>query len=264
MSDYTARPYILAEATWKETRSNDYSVAVLPWGATEAHNFHLPYGTDTIQVENICAGASKRAFENGVHVMCLPVIPFGVNSAQKNLPFHIDIKPSTQFILLKDIVESLEAQKIKRLLVVNGHGGNSFSHMIRELYTQSSTIVACTTWFTLASAKDFFIEPGDHADEMETSVMMHLCPHLVKPISEAGEGIKKNLLPETFQNGLAWTQRGWLGVTTDDTGVGNPKLASGKKGEAFLAEAVTKLTQVIVDFSRIQLKDVGKNNTKDL
>ena len=47
------RPYLLSEATWKSVRDTRYDVAVLPWGATEAHNFHLPYGTDNIETEAI-------------------------------------------------------------------------------------------------------------------------------------------------------------------------------------------------------------------
>ena len=55
------RPYVLAETTWKTVRENDYSVAILPWGATEAHNYHLPYATDNIQAEQVAIRAAERA-----------------------------------------------------------------------------------------------------------------------------------------------------------------------------------------------------------
>ena len=52
------KPYLLAEATWKTVRDTHYHVAVLPWGATEAHNYHLPYGTDNYETEHIAAEAA--------------------------------------------------------------------------------------------------------------------------------------------------------------------------------------------------------------
>ena len=55
------RPHILAESTWKAVRETPYEVAVLPWGATEAHNLHLPYGTDTLQSERVAAEAARLA-----------------------------------------------------------------------------------------------------------------------------------------------------------------------------------------------------------
>ena len=67
-----ARPYILNELTWKTVRDTRYEVAVLPWGATEAHNFHLPYATDTIQCEAIAAQAAQRAWEANTRIVVLP------------------------------------------------------------------------------------------------------------------------------------------------------------------------------------------------
>ena len=52
------RPWILAETNWKEVEATDYDVVVLPWGATEAHNYHLPYSTDVVQCDQIAAEAA--------------------------------------------------------------------------------------------------------------------------------------------------------------------------------------------------------------
>ena len=65
----TARPYILAESTWKTVDATPYDVAILPWGATEAHNYHLPYATDTIQCDALSAEAARRAWERGAKVV---------------------------------------------------------------------------------------------------------------------------------------------------------------------------------------------------
>ena len=65
------RPYVLAETTWHTVKNTDYEVAILPWGATEAHNYHLPYATDTIQCDYIAAEAARLAWERDAKVVVL-------------------------------------------------------------------------------------------------------------------------------------------------------------------------------------------------
>ena len=60
-----SRPYILAESHWGTVRDTRYDVAILPWGATEAHNFHLPYSTDVIECEVLAAESARLAWERG-------------------------------------------------------------------------------------------------------------------------------------------------------------------------------------------------------
>ena len=57
------RPWVLNEASLAVTREIDYEVAILPWGATEPHNLHLPFGTDTLQAEAVAAEAARLAWE---------------------------------------------------------------------------------------------------------------------------------------------------------------------------------------------------------
>ena len=72
------RPHVLGEVTWKEVQASSYEVAVLPWGATEAHNYHLPYGTDNYESRWIAEGAAEIAWKQGAKVVVLPTVPFGV------------------------------------------------------------------------------------------------------------------------------------------------------------------------------------------
>jgi creatinine amidohydrolase len=76
------RPYILSETHWPEVKATPYTLAVLPWGACEAHNFHLPYGTDIIEAEHVAAEAARLAWQKGAKLTVLPAIPFGVNTGQ--------------------------------------------------------------------------------------------------------------------------------------------------------------------------------------
>src|SRR2546422_10857384 len=87
------RPFILNELTWKTVRDARYEVAVLPWGATEAHNRHLPYSTDNIETERIAALAAGHAWQLGARVVVLPVVPFGVNTLQLDIPLCLNLNP---------------------------------------------------------------------------------------------------------------------------------------------------------------------------
>src|SRR2546422_5560138 len=103
MPPLPSRPYILNELTWKTVRDARYEVAVLPWGATEAHNLHLPYSTDNVETERIAALAARHASERGARVVVLPVVPFGVNAGQLDIPLCLNLNPSTQALLLRDV-----------------------------------------------------------------------------------------------------------------------------------------------------------------
>src|SRR3954469_7306697 len=121
-----ARPFVLAETTWKTVDATPYEVAVLPWGATEAHNYHLPYATDNVQSEHVAIRAAERAWNNGARTVVLPTVPFGVNTTQLDIKLCINMNPGTQALVLRDIISSLDGQGVPKLLVVNGHGGNDF------------------------------------------------------------------------------------------------------------------------------------------
>ena len=78
--------FVLAEQTHQFIRSQKWEVAVLPFGATEPHNFHMPYGTDNFQVEELGRRAVGRAYERGAKVLLLPTMPFGVNTNHLKVP----------------------------------------------------------------------------------------------------------------------------------------------------------------------------------
>src|SRR4051812_29924251 len=115
------RPYLLAETNWKNIKDVKFDLAILPWGATEAHNYHLPYSTDVIEADQIAAASAKTAWEKGAKIIVLPTIPFGVNTGQSDILLDINLNPSTQFAILTDIIEVLNRQKIYKLLILNSH-----------------------------------------------------------------------------------------------------------------------------------------------
>ena len=232
------RPYILAETNWKSVRDTRYDVAILPWGATEAHNYHLPYGTDVIESDAVAAESARRAWERGTRVLVLPCIPFGVNTGQLDIPFCMNMNPSTQAAVLADVTSVLDAHGVGKLVILNGHGGNDFRLMIRELQPKVRLFLCMINWYSCLDPKPFFTEPGDHAGELETSMVQHLAPDLVLPLDEAGDGRARRFAVAGLRDGWAWAPRRWTKVT-DDTGVGNPKAATAEKGAKYL-DAVTE------------------------
>src|SRR5438445_5993344 len=98
-----SRPYVLAETTWKTVDATPYGVAILPWGATEAHNYHLPYATDNIQAEQIALRAAERAWSRGARVVVLPTVPFGVNTTQLDIKLCLHLHTGTQAAALGDL-----------------------------------------------------------------------------------------------------------------------------------------------------------------
>lgn len=249
------RPYILAETNWKEIKDRSVEVAVLPWGATEAHNYHLPYGTDNYQIEAIAAEAGKIAWEKGARIMILPNVPFGVNTGQADIVLDMNIYPSTQLAILSNLIEVLNRQGIYKLVVLNGHGGNNFKTALRELGLKyPKMLLVSTDFFKVVNKSDFFEEPGDHADEMETSLMMHLHADLVLPLEEAGEGKEKKSKIRGIREGWAWSERAWSKVTRD-TGIGNPKKATKEKGEEFFNAVSEKIAELFLDVAKVEIND---------
>ena len=164
------KPYILQETNWKQVKSEKYDVALIPWGATEPHNYHLPYGTDTLETTKIAETAAGRAWDKNAKVMVLPTIPFGVqNPGQIELPFCLHIPPSTQRVIFGDLVKALSNQGIKKIILLNGHGGNDFKPLIREIQADNMDVfLGLMEWFKLIDIADLFEDAGDHAGEMET------------------------------------------------------------------------------------------------
>ncbi len=249
------QPHILAEACYRDIEKTRYEVAILPWGATEAHNYHLPYGTDIFEADAFARKSAQIATTRGARIIVLPTIPFGVNTTQLDINLTINMNPSTQMAVLRDVASSLEQHGVRKLLILNSHGGNDFKQMIRELHTQHEIFICAANWFRSLDLRSYFDEPGDHADEMETSVMMHIAPHLVLPLSEAGTGAQRKSKITAFREGWAWSPRRWTQVT-NDSGIGNPRAATAEKGKKYFDDVTAKLAQLIVELDSADINDL--------
>lgn len=246
------RPWLLAESTWAEVRETRYDVAVLPWGATEAHNLHLPYATDTISAAAASEASAKIAWEQGARVIVLPAVPFGVHTGQLDIPLCLNANPSTQFALLRDLADSVHRAGIRKLVIVNGHGGNEFRGVIRELQAHLPVFICTLNWYQAADARQFFVDPGDHAGALETSAMRHLAPGIVRPDSVAGPGKARRFRLAALREGWAWAPRKWTSVT-DDTGVGDPRGATAELGAAHFKAATERIGAFLTELAAADL-----------
>lgn len=250
------RPYILEETNWKAVKHSETELVVLPWGATEAHNYHLPYSTDTLLGGQIAAEAARIAYERGAKLMVLPTVPFGVHTGQPDITLNINMNPGTQFIVLKDLITVLDRQGIYKLVILNAHGGNDFKQMIRELnLVFPKMFLSQCHWFAIPGTEQYFEDLGGHGAEIETSLMLHLFPQLVLPLSEAGNGEAAIFSVPALNSNWAWAERQWSKVTKD-TGIGNPALATAEKGEVFF--------KVITEMIGTFFFDLAKTSSDDL
>ena len=250
------RPWLLAESNWKQIKEARIDLAILPWGATEAHNYHLPYSTDTLLATHVAAESARLAWEKGARLTVLPTIPYGVNTGQFDIQLDINLNPSTQFLILQDIVENLNRHNIHKLLILNSHGGNDFKQMIRELGLKyPNMFISSTNYYQAIVELDYFEKAGEHAGEMETSLMMHLEPQLIKPLSEAGNGKDKKFNISAFNEKWAWAERKWSQVTAD-TGIGDPSLSSAPKGETAFKAIVSKMSNFLLELCTADLNNL--------
>ena len=248
---------ILAEQTHAFIREQPWQVAVLPFGATEPHNLHMPYGTDNFQVEELGRRACQAAYERGAKVLLLPTIPYGVNTNHLLIPGAVacSITPTTLLHLLTDLVDSLERQKIRKLVLLNGHGGNELKPLTRQLHHRTTVFLCVCDWFRMAAdlSRTLFDQPGEHADEVETSLGLAFFPQWLRP-ELADDGAAK---PSRFEA----INRGWISITrpwhlvSANTGLGDPRAATAEKGRRFMEAMTQRLTEFLVQLAASPMDD---------
>ena len=240
------RHFILAETNYAYTKANPYEVAVLPLGATEPHNLHLPYGTDvfegTIVGEKIC----EEAWRRGGKVLLLPTIPFGTETNLAAFPLAINVNPSTLFAYVTDVIDSLIHSGVKKIVLLNSHGGNELKPLLREIAGKKGAHVFLCNWYNALNDiyHEIFQEKEDHAGEMETSFGLAFFPDLV------GKGPDGKLIADagsTNKTRFEAINRGWVSITrpwhllTSNSGSGNPHQATADKGQLMMKHLVDRL-----------------------
>ena len=215
-------------------RGRRYEVAVLPTGAIEAHNLHLPCGQDLRHTTYVAREACRRAWQTRPAVLCLPPLPYGVDCNLMAYPGTITVTQATLDAMVREIIASVRRRGLRKFVIVNGHGGNDFTPLVRQVQCDLDVHVFVCDWWTVGRDRyeEIFEAPDDHAGEMETSVALALYPELVD-LDAAGDGQARRFRFEALRRGWVRTSRDFAKVN-DQCGVGDPSAASAEKGRAYL------------------------------
>lgn len=223
----------LKTSSWTTVEAMAPSTALLPVGSTEQHGPHAPVGTDTI-IARAMAREADRVCDR--ELLVLPALPAGVAPYHGRFPGTLSVSTETLRHYARDIVDSLGESSIETIVFVNGHGGNgeTLSHLAREVTEADEIDLDAYGWEWMRAVD----EHVGHAGELETSVLLHLCPDDVgEPVagdastwdSTADGGVLRQFTDEFSENGA----------------VGDATGASATQGQAVFETAVDALTSFI-------------------
>lgn len=230
----------LTRMTWREVRDAARSaIALLPIGSQEQHAAHLPMGTDTMLAEAVVDGALARL---GTEVVRLPALPFG-HSPHHLFAAAVSLRASTLQAVLADVLDSLATSGFRRVLVVNGHGGNDeiMRLAVKEYALRADVALAACSYFSLGDGSS----PG-HAGVFETSLMLAAHGGLVRPREPRADIEPPPLFAYPPYPGLTMERHGeWAraGGSTDDA-----TTATAEGGADLLEDRVTALADAIRAF----------------
>lgn len=219
-------------------------LAVLPIGSLEQHGPHLPLDTDAAVAATLARQVAARLGDDAV--LC-PLLAYGLSEHHLAFSGTITLRPETALAMLADIFESLDHHGIRRVLVVNGHGGNIdvLRLAARQARRDTGMMVASVMWAVLAQDVVAEVAEGDsygHACDVETSVVMALLPDRVRTDRVTGQGERRSHDELTDPPGATVDEPVWLHEWSGDGALGDPRSASPGAGkavvEAFLERAV--------------------------
>jgi creatinine amidohydrolase len=212
-------------------------MAVFGIGAIEQHGRHLPVATDWIQVKEI---SRRVAVELGAFL--LPAIPFSMSECHGPMGGTVWLKPATLSAVLRDVAGSLRRQGIRKLLVLNGHGGNFILEptiqALNQEYPTLRVVMPAEVWAPVEGTEPIFEAPvaGIHAEEVETSMQLYLNPQYVTAERiDYAPPVGREFLDYAFMN-----------LISPDGVWGYASYGQARKGEAAIAAQV----RAVVAFAR--------------
>lgn len=247
---------------WDLTRTNlhrisqrTYEVAVLPTAAVEPHNRHLPQGQDFLHTTHVARESCRRAWERCESVICLPALPFGVDCNQLAFPLAIHVSQATLDAMVREIIASLRHHGIRKIVILNGHGGNDFVPLIRQIQCDLDVHVFGCDWWLAGRDKlaEIFDRPDDHAGQFETSVAMALYPDLVEP-GVAGDGACRPFRFEALRKGWVRTSRDFARLN-DHCAAGDPRGATPERGQAYLELVCSRVSDFLVELAQTPIDE---------
>jgi creatinine amidohydrolase/Fe(II)-dependent formamide hydrolase-like protein len=252
--------YILGELTWPTARQRlaEVDVALLPVGAIEQHGPHLPLDTDAFDAEHLAKEVAASCSDPKPIV--LPLIPYGVSYHHENFDGTISISPDTLSRIVYEVGMSMARQGIRKLVVVNGHGGNvpalrfAAQNINRDAFIFTTVETGESSDADVAAMTE---TKGDvHSGEVETSTALATRPHLVR-MDKAEVFIPKfssHYLDFSSKRSVEWYART---ARISPSGVmGDPSKASEDKGHRIWAVMVRNLVEFIEDLKSMTLEEI--------
>lgn len=243
---------LLHEMSWSEAKEyftkND--IVILPVGSNEQHGPANPLGTDHLIAKSLAEEVAKRT-----GVLCLQVIPFGVSSHHKQFWGTVFISPKTFKKYVKETCLSLNYYGVRKILVVNGHGGNlaALSELAREL-REEGIFVSIFQWWTATPKllpELFTAEERRHAGAEETSVNLALHPNLVNMDKAVDEVPRRHALQmEGMTLPLSTVNETSSGV------YGKQSTASAEKGRKVVEAVVNELVKHVNLLKKAKMEDL--------
>lgn len=230
----------------EQLQGAQWDLIVLPVGSVEQHGTHLPVATDSIIAESVARGVCDRLGE-AYRVALGPTVPVGMS--QHHLPFGgtVSVSPATYLSMTIDIVTGLWRQGFSRVLLLNGHGGNTapLATAISTLSdTDESRMVGALSYWNFAEPVEGHVAPG-HAGWFETSLMLSIAPDLVDvsaplEVDEPTDLVTSEANGVDFSRSAAWASSG--GVTD------GAQAATADHGRALLAGIIERTAHAVEQF----------------
>lgn len=199
-------------------RKANIEVVVLPIGATEPHNLHLPEGMDVLHTSYVAGESCRLAWEKTKKVICLPTIPYGVECNLLDFPMAIHVSQATLDAMVRDVVTSLSSYGIRKIVILNGHGGNDFTPMARQLQRD-----------------------------------LELFPELVE-FDQAKDGKVREFAFEALRNGWISCSRNFSKLN-DHCAVGDPSRASAEKGRKYLDLVINRISKFLEELANAPIEE---------
>jgi creatinine amidohydrolase len=222
--------HLLPNTTSADERHRGASIAVLPVGSFEQHGAHLPLATDAM-IATVIAQEIAETYD----LFLLPAITIACSHEHAGFPGTVSISAATLHAMINDIAASLAANGVHRLLIVNGHGGNYvLSNIVQEASIHGPTMALfprTADWDSARAASGMTTNGHDdmHAGELETSILLHAHPDVVRPEHKSADH-DANHRPHLLTLGLrAYTTTGVIG---------RPSLGTAEKGKAVLDDLI--------------------------
>jgi creatinine amidohydrolase len=245
---------ILMEMTLEEVRELSPEVVVLGVASVEPHGPALPYGTDYYQCDAAVRRGVELANERDARALMYPTLPIGNNVNFQAFPFACRIAVRTLMRMLLDIFDALAADGIRKIVVFNGHGGNTATihAALREHFGShppNEGPFICATSGPPGLARPPLVEhPSDHGGESETSRMLHLREDLVRT-EKIGVLPFGRLAVEALSGGGVYFVRPWHRHVPGAAG-GDARKASADKGRQLIDAEAEHLAELLLQLSR--------------